>query len=159
VACAPHSPSLYLGTLGRDALTALKLVCWLNTLEKRLFSAPYEGKDCDEKFQVSQSPVYSCSCAERAQTSARTCAQRSLLSFSRQTMHDKPYAALVLVAIVQTTPCCTCHINHPCNLYRPLPLTSPWLMAVHKRTRSLTCTAWLRLLAAVLPGQVWLCAG
>jgi hypothetical protein len=43
----------FLSVLCRDALTALKLVCWLNTLEKRLFSAPYEGKDCDEKFQVS----------------------------------------------------------------------------------------------------------
>lgn len=33
----------------RDAYTALKLCCWLNTLEKRLFSAPYESKDCEAK--------------------------------------------------------------------------------------------------------------
>ncbi|KAL6759905.1 TLD-domain-containing protein [Haematococcus lacustris] len=34
----------------REALTALKLCCWLNTLERRLFSAPYETKDCEDKF-------------------------------------------------------------------------------------------------------------
>jgi hypothetical protein len=28
----------------REAYTALKLVCWVNTLERRLFSAPYELK-------------------------------------------------------------------------------------------------------------------
>ena len=34
----------------REAYTALKLVCWINTLERRLFSAPYESKDCDAKM-------------------------------------------------------------------------------------------------------------
>uniref|UniRef100_A0A7R9YSI3 Oxidation resistance protein 1 n=1 Tax=Chlamydomonas euryale TaxID=1486919 RepID=A0A7R9YSI3_9CHLO len=34
----------------RDAFTALKLCCWINSLERRLFSAPYEAKDCVEKF-------------------------------------------------------------------------------------------------------------
>lgn len=34
----------------RQSFTALKLVCWLNTLEKRLFSASYESKDCDDKI-------------------------------------------------------------------------------------------------------------
>lgn len=34
----------------REAYTALKLVCWINTLERRLFSAPYETKDCDAKM-------------------------------------------------------------------------------------------------------------
>jgi hypothetical protein len=29
---------------------ALQLCCWVNILEKRLFSAPYEGKDCHEKM-------------------------------------------------------------------------------------------------------------
>lgn len=28
----------------REAYTALKLVCWINTLEQRLFSAPYESQ-------------------------------------------------------------------------------------------------------------------
>lgn len=35
----------------REAFTALKLTCWLNTLEKQLFSAPYETKDCQQKFE------------------------------------------------------------------------------------------------------------
>ncbi|GAX76085.1 hypothetical protein CEUSTIGMA_g3528.t1 [Chlamydomonas eustigma] len=35
----------------RDAFTALKLCCWINTTEKRLFSAPYETKDCKEKME------------------------------------------------------------------------------------------------------------
>ncbi|GLC41538.1 hypothetical protein PLESTM_001212500 [Pleodorina starrii] len=34
----------------RDAFTALKLVCWLNSLERSRFSAPYEARDCDAKF-------------------------------------------------------------------------------------------------------------
>ncbi|GIL82720.1 hypothetical protein Vretimale_8294 [Volvox reticuliferus] len=34
----------------RDAFTALKLVCWINSVERTRFSAPYEGKDCDAKF-------------------------------------------------------------------------------------------------------------
>eukprot|EP00198_Chlamydomonas_reinhardtii_P002645 XP_001691981.1 predicted protein [Chlamydomonas reinhardtii] len=34
----------------RDAFTALKLVCWLNSVERNRFSAPYEAKDCDAKF-------------------------------------------------------------------------------------------------------------
>ncbi|EFJ41453.1 hypothetical protein VOLCADRAFT_107660 [Volvox carteri f. nagariensis] len=34
----------------RDAFTALKLVCWINCLERSRFSAPYEGKDCEAKF-------------------------------------------------------------------------------------------------------------
>jgi uncharacterized membrane protein YgcG len=34
----------------RDAYTALKLCCWVNTLERRHFSAPYETKDCTQKF-------------------------------------------------------------------------------------------------------------
>ncbi|KAG2435847.1 hypothetical protein HXX76_007042 [Chlamydomonas incerta] len=34
----------------RDAFTALKLVCWLNSVERNRFSAPYEAKDCDSKF-------------------------------------------------------------------------------------------------------------
>ncbi len=33
----------------RDAFTALKLCCWLNTVEKREFSAPYEIKDGQAK--------------------------------------------------------------------------------------------------------------
>lgn len=35
----------------RDAYTAVKLCCWLNTLERRLFSAPYEAKDCVQKME------------------------------------------------------------------------------------------------------------
>ncbi|KAI8474832.1 MAG: hypothetical protein J3K34DRAFT_406742 [Monoraphidium minutum] len=35
----------------REAYTALKLVCWLNTLERRLFSAPYEARDCAAKME------------------------------------------------------------------------------------------------------------
>ena len=35
----------------RDAFTALKLACWLNTMERRLFSLPYETKDCHEKIE------------------------------------------------------------------------------------------------------------
>jgi hypothetical protein len=35
---------------GRQAFTALKLVCWLNTLERKLFSGPYEARDCDAKM-------------------------------------------------------------------------------------------------------------
>eukprot|EP00878_Enallax_costatus_P042631 GHUV01050054.1.p1 GENE.GHUV01050054.1~~GHUV01050054.1.p1 ORF type:complete len:254 (+),score=24.63 GHUV01050054.1:254-1015(+) len=35
----------------REAYTALKLCCWINTIEKRLFSAPYEGKDCAAKME------------------------------------------------------------------------------------------------------------
>jgi hypothetical protein len=34
-----------------DAYTALKLVCWLTTQERALFSAPYEQKDCDAKME------------------------------------------------------------------------------------------------------------
>ncbi|KXZ54901.1 hypothetical protein GPECTOR_4g973 [Gonium pectorale] len=34
----------------RDAFTALKLVCWLNSEERSRFSAPYEARDCDAKF-------------------------------------------------------------------------------------------------------------
>eukprot|EP00882_Tetradesmus_deserticola_P003737 GHRQ01003952.1.p1 GENE.GHRQ01003952.1~~GHRQ01003952.1.p1 ORF type:complete len:434 (+),score=147.57 GHRQ01003952.1:516-1817(+) len=37
-------------TFIREAYTALKLCCWLNSLEKRHFSAPYEGKDCAAKM-------------------------------------------------------------------------------------------------------------
>ncbi|KAF8057677.1 PAP17 [Scenedesmus sp. PABB004] len=37
-------------TFIREAYTALKLVCWLNTLEARLFSAPYEAKDAAPKM-------------------------------------------------------------------------------------------------------------
>ena len=33
-----------------EAYTALKLVCWISTLERRTFSAPYETKDCDAKM-------------------------------------------------------------------------------------------------------------
>lgn len=28
-------------------VTALKLACWVNTMEKRNFSSPYETKDCE----------------------------------------------------------------------------------------------------------------
>ena len=35
----------------RDAFTALKLACWLNTMERSLFSSPYETKDCHEKIE------------------------------------------------------------------------------------------------------------
>jgi len=35
----------------REAFTALKLCCWLNTLEKKMFSAPYEAKDCTQKME------------------------------------------------------------------------------------------------------------
>eukprot|EP00798_Chlamydomonas_sp_ICE-L_P000839 gene839-33570_t len=35
----------------RDAFTALKLVCWLNTLELKLFSAAYETKDAQQKME------------------------------------------------------------------------------------------------------------
>ena len=35
----------------RDAFTALKLACWINTVERRLFSSPYETKDCTEKME------------------------------------------------------------------------------------------------------------
>ncbi|MEW5314804.1 MAG: hypothetical protein WDW38_006273 [Sanguina aurantia] len=38
-------------TMVKEAFTALKLVCWLNTVEKRLFSKPYAVKDCREKFE------------------------------------------------------------------------------------------------------------
>jgi hypothetical protein len=34
-----------------DAYTALKLSCWITTLERRLFSAPYAAKDCDAKMR------------------------------------------------------------------------------------------------------------
>ncbi|GFR52476.1 hypothetical protein Agub_g15045, partial [Astrephomene gubernaculifera] len=34
----------------RDAFTALKLVCWLNSQERSRFSAPYEAPDCDDKM-------------------------------------------------------------------------------------------------------------
>lgn len=33
-----------------QALRALKVACWINTVERTRFSAPYEGKDADEKF-------------------------------------------------------------------------------------------------------------
>jgi hypothetical protein len=35
----------------RQAFTALKLCCWVTSLEKRAFSAPYETKDCTAKFE------------------------------------------------------------------------------------------------------------
>lgn len=35
----------------REAYTALKLCCWINTLEKRLFTAPYEAQDCAAKME------------------------------------------------------------------------------------------------------------
>ncbi|GIL55153.1 hypothetical protein Vafri_10748 [Volvox africanus] len=34
----------------REAFTALKLVCWINSVERTHFSAPYEERDCDAKF-------------------------------------------------------------------------------------------------------------
>ncbi|KAG2498182.1 hypothetical protein HYH03_003937 [Edaphochlamys debaryana] len=34
----------------RDGFTALKLVCWINSVERARFSAPYEARDCDAKF-------------------------------------------------------------------------------------------------------------
>ncbi|WIA22309.1 hypothetical protein OEZ85_004625 [Tetradesmus obliquus] len=37
-------------TFIREAYTALKLCCWINTLEARLFSAPYEARDCAAKM-------------------------------------------------------------------------------------------------------------
>jgi hypothetical protein len=52
--CSWHSAGarlLVLLFLFREAYTALKLCCWINTLEKRLFSAPYETKDCEAKMQ------------------------------------------------------------------------------------------------------------
>ncbi|WIA42767.1 hypothetical protein OEZ86_008708 [Tetradesmus obliquus] len=37
-------------TFIREAYTALKLCCWINTLEARLFSAPYEARECAAKM-------------------------------------------------------------------------------------------------------------
>lgn len=35
----------------RQAFTALKLCCWITSLERRAFSGPYEAKDCVQKFE------------------------------------------------------------------------------------------------------------